>query len=164
LSASSFRATVEAQASPGGTARDDIGIGKGATAGAVLAGATDWIRHSSCEEGFDDLSLQCPDGVQQVFAPIEGNMKYCEQERQPPHSKVAVSTIAIPKLAILLSTILLSGYGIDGAYFAFRAISSCMAAISPASFASLLMSLVRLRQCVPRVCPFGIGCPAGFLS
>lgn len=69
--------------------------------------AIGWIRHASCEEVSDGGFLHSPFGMQQTFSPIEGNMKYCAHERQPPHSNVAVSTTAIAKLAILLSKVML---------------------------------------------------------
>jgi hypothetical protein len=108
-----YRAAAAAATPARGTAAeytigDDAGIEEGTGIAVVFASASDWIRHSPCEPGFEGLSWQWPVGAQQVFAAMvfaanDGNMKYCAQERHPPHSNVAASTAAIQKLAIFLN-------------------------------------------------------------
>jgi len=68
--------------------------------------ATGCILHSWGEDEPAGEFLHFPDGMQQCFALNVGNMKYCEQERQPPQSIVAVRTAAIMELAILLRTVM----------------------------------------------------------
>src|SRR3954451_2239018 len=45
------------------------------------------------------MRLHSPDGMQQCLAPPPGNMKYCEHERHPPQSKVAIRTVVIAQPA-----------------------------------------------------------------
>ena len=53
--------------------------------------------------------MHSPAGLQQDFSPAEGNMKYCEQDRQPPHSKVAVSITVNAQLASFFNIPAFSG-------------------------------------------------------
>src|SRR5450432_2705642 len=101
---SSRSATVEIGACAGGTTKDETAKERAGTAGA-FASASGCIRHSSREERCDGVSLlHSPDGLQQAFAVSVGSMKYCVQDRQPPHSNVAVSTATTPNVEIFLST------------------------------------------------------------
>lgn len=90
-------------ANTGNIATGETGIETYTGSTGAFAGANAWITHSCGEEDFG-LSLHPPEGMQQVLPLIPGNMKYCAQERQPPHSVVDVRTMARMQLPILLES------------------------------------------------------------
>ena len=65
-------------------------------AGAAFSAAC-WIRQSSRVDGCECDFLHFP-GAQQLFFAADADMKYCEHDKQPPHSSVAERSRAKARL------------------------------------------------------------------
>jgi len=77
--------------------------------GALPPSVIGWIVQS-LEIGLGAGTLRhFPACVQQSWVPVACNMKKCEHDRQPPHSRFATSNTASAEPATVLSTVILPG-------------------------------------------------------